>query len=265
MKALVVGCSFTRGHGLVETTNDPKLWVNQFLAHLDPGCYTINLAQTGKNNHWIFTEAYCALMQQDFDLVIIGWTHQSRLNFTVGLETYSTDTMFTGGIDININPGITVSKEWLKETGNRLKKIQNDHWGLVDLIKYVNILYDKQVTTRGKNLLFVNSLVDISNNYFIEKNSFTPSDLSKYQQNLLNVDSRDDEEIKKLYQLTHQHYKNYGGIRSEHWLNLYNSLLDMKIDNVSKSDLHPGYKSQDLYAKYLINQYNEKMHYNNSR
>jgi len=265
MKALVVGCSFTRGHGLVNTIYDSKLWVNQFLAHLDPDCHTINLAQSGRNNHWIFTEAYCALMQQDFDVVVIGWTHQSRLNFTVGLETYITDTMFTDLMDINLNSGITISKKWLKETGDRLKKIQNDHWGLLDLIKYVNILYDKQVTTRGKTLLFINSLVNISNNYFIKKDSFTPSELSEYQQNLLNVDLRDDEEIIKLYQLTHQHYNHYGGIRPEHWLNLYQSLMDMKIDNVSNSDLHPGYQSQDVYAKYLINQYNEKMHYNNSR
>lgn len=256
MKALIVGCSYTKGHGLDQEINDPRLWANQIIKHIAPGCRVTNLATTGKNNHWIFTEACTALMRDEYDIVLVGWTEQSRLNFTVGLEKYITDTMFKD-TTVNINPGVTVTGEHLLSIGNELRKLQNDHWALLDLVKYVNILYDAQVKCRNKLLICVNSLLHIPENYFTEQEFTFPSELPKFQQYLLNAETRDDQEVKDLYKLTHQHYRHYGGIRPELWLNLYRSLHSMKIDSVSPTDGHPGYRSQEVFVKYLINQYNE--------
>jgi hypothetical protein len=187
--------------------------------------------------------------------VLVGWTEQSRLNFDIGLETYSTQTMFRN-TDVNINPGITVSGKQLLSMGNELRKLQNDHWTLLDLVKYVNILYDAQVTCRNKTLICVNSLLHIPVNYFVEQQFTVPSELSNFHQLMLASETRDDREVKELYSLTHQHYRRYGGIRHELWLNLYQSLKSMQVDPVSDTDPHPGYLSQDVFAKYLINQYN---------
>ena len=256
MKALVVGCSYTAGHGLDLEIDDINLWVNQLIEHIAPGCQINNLSSTGKNNHWIFTEACTALIHDDYDIILVGWTEQSRLNFNIGLETYSTGTMFKDQ-DLNINPGIIVTGKHLLSIGNELRKLQNDHWALLDLVKYVNILYDAQVKCRNKILICVNSLLHIPENYFTEQEFIRPSELPKFQQDLFNIETRNDQEIKDLYQLTHQHYQHYGGIRSEIWLNLYQSLQSMQVDTVSPTDSHPGYRSQDVYVKYLINQYNE--------
>jgi hypothetical protein len=256
MKALVVGCSYTKGHGLDREIDDPRLWANRLIEHISPGCQVTNLATTGKNNHWIFTEACTELMRNDYDIVLVGWTEQSRLNFTVGLEKYVTDTMLKDG-DINVNPGIIIAGKHLEKIGNELRKLQNDHWGLLDLVKYVNILYDAQVKCRNKILICVNSLLYIPKNYFTEQEFTRPSELSTFQQGILNAETRDDQEIKDLYCLTHKHYQHYGGIRSAIWLNLYQSLKSMQIDTVSSTNAHPGYRSQDVYVKYLIDQYNE--------
>ena len=124
----------------------------------------------------------------------------------------------------------------------------------------MNILYDAQVTFRKKTLICVNSLLHLSTDYFIEKSFTAPCELSTYQQQLLSVETRDDTDIKKLYQMTHQQYQYYGGIKSEIWLNLYKSLRSLQIDVVSSEDEHPGYLSQDVYAKYLINQFDLNQH-----
>jgi len=263
MKTLIVGCSYTKGHGLALETDDPRLWATQLIEHIVPGSQITNLSATGANNHWIFTEACTALTQDDYDIVLVGWSEQSRLNFNIGLETYSTQTMFKNA-DVNINPGITVTGEHLLSIGNELRKLQNDHWTLLDLVKYVNILYDIQVKCRNKKLICVNSLLHIPKNYFIKQNFEVPSELSLFHQLMFAAETRNDQEVRDLYDLTHQHYRHYGGIRPELWLNLYQSLHSMKVDNVSSTDNHPGYLSQTSFAKYLINQYNETMHNTNT-
>jgi hypothetical protein len=256
MKTLIVGCSYANGHGLNLEIDDPILWANQLIEHIAPGSQIFNLSCSGKNNHWIFTEACTALTRDEYDTVLVAWTNQSRLNFEIGLETYTTSTMLND-TNVNINPGITVSGKHLLSIGNELRKLQNDHWTLLDLVKYVNILYDAQVKQRGKTLLCVNSLLHIPKNYFVEQQFTLPGELSDFHQMMFSADTRDDQEVKELYNLTHQSYRYYGGIRSEVWLNLYQSLHSMKVDWASDIDPHPGKVSQNSFAKYLIDQYNE--------
>ena len=98
----------------------------------------------------------------------------------------------------------------------------------------------------------------IPDTYFNYIDFSTPSELDSYTQDLLNVETRDDSEIKQIYNMIHEQYNLYGGIKSEHWLNLYNSFMSMKIDDADK-DGHPGYKSQDLFANYLLPILKEKL------
>ena len=54
-KVLVVGCSFTQGHGLTYESADPNLWVNKIFPQEE---YIVtNLAVSGANNQWIFFTA----------------------------------------------------------------------------------------------------------------------------------------------------------------------------------------------------------------
>ena len=257
-KILVVGCSMTRGHGLTGASSDPQLWVNQLLTRSTSDPVITNLAQTARNNHWIFTETACALSREHYDIVIVGWSELARYNFQVGLETYPTLTKFDRQ-DISINDNITVSGKWLEELGNNLRKIYNDHWSLLDLVKYVNVLYELQVVARKSKLFFVNTLFNIPNNYFNPIDFVVPSELANYTRMLLNASTRDDAETKELYKLIHDQYNFYGGIQSEHWLNLYNSLRSMQVDSVSSTDNHPGYYSQNIFVNYLTPIFEEKL------
>lgn len=246
-KVLVVGCSYTKGHGLPNESNNPDLWVNKLFPK---SVYNVhNTAKTGANNQWIFLETMSHLLKNQYDIVLVAWTAIPRYNFHVGLELYSVDTMLRNA-DVNINDNVKISGKWLESVGNSLLKLHNDHWDLLDLIKYVNVLIDMQQQTQGR-IFFVNALGPWSENYFQKKNISLPSDLSSYEQNLLQVNTRDDPEIFQLYEMIHNQYNFYGGICEQHWLNLYCSLHKLQIDTVSLQDPHPGYASQEIYAKYL--------------
>jgi hypothetical protein len=248
-KILVVGCSMSKGHGLEKESQDPKLWVNQICESIGT---VHNLSVTGRNNQWIFHEAMSALLKEKdaYDIVLIGWSAIPRYFFHVGLELYSVHTMLDNR-DVNINNGITFSGSWLSKIGNNLRKIQNDHWDILDLVKYVNTLIMIHETSPERRIFFVNTLSPWCKNYFNQKKWCLPTELHPYEQNLLQAETRNDDEIHALYQMIHNQYREYGGIREPHWLNLYDSLRSMQIDDVSESDLHPGYASQDKYADYL--------------
>jgi hypothetical protein len=256
IKILAVGCSFTYGHGLDFNINDSKLWVNKIFSTVP---HTIdNVSKSATNNDWIFLETMSQLIQKNYDVVLVGWSAIPRYNFHVGLELYPVHTMLQD-LDINLNSGNTVSGKFLKNLGDGLKKIHNDHWDLLTLIKYVNVLIEIQERTRNGKIFFVNALGPWSNGYFTKKAINLPSDLTLYEQKLLETDSRDDDEIFNLYNMIHKQYATYGGIQEAHWLNLYNSLLSMQVDVVSSTDGHPGYQSQQVYEKYLSPILKEKL------
>jgi hypothetical protein len=256
MKLLIAGCSYTNGCGLPGEKDNPKIWPNQLAQRLNIDSVT-NVAKTGANNQKIFFETMSAMIKNHYDLILVSWSAIGRFNFHVGLERYPVETLLTDSHDVNILGGQTISKKWLVETGNRLRKLHNDHWDLLDLVKYVNVLVELQKSVGGK-ILFVNGIGSWSDQYFVKKQIQLPSDLDRYTYNLLDADMRDDEEIFTLYDMIHQHYDEYGGIQENLWLNLYQSLLKMKIDSVSSSDRHPGILSQDLFTDFLYKRIIEK-------
>jgi hypothetical protein len=252
-KILVVGCSYARGHGLNLENKDPDLWVNKLFASRH--CHVDNRSKTGANNHWIFLETVGCLLKQTYDFVLVSWTSIPRYNFHAGLELYSVDTMLNN-MDVNINNNTRVSGKWLEAIGNNLRKIHNDHWDLLDLIKYVNVLVSMQGADK---IVFVNGLGPWSKDYFVKKSLELPSDLLPYEQDLLQVRTRDDQEIFALYDMIHDHYTSYGGIHQQNWLNLYSSLRDLQVDTVSDQDLHPGYSSQQVYVDTLAPQLQQRL------
>lgn len=245
-KVLVVGCSFTCGTGLKLERCDPALWVNQLFFDAD----ITNVAKAGANNQWIFLETISQLLTQSYDIVLVAWSAIPRYNFHVGLELHPVETMLAD-CDVNLNSKVTISGKWLKSIGKNLNKIHNDHWDLLALVKYVNSLIELQVNTRNQKLIFVNALGPWCNNYFLQKKIQLPSDLDQYEQELLEIANRDDQDIFALYDMIHLQYRKYGGIHEHNWLNLYNSLSAQKVDVASSSDRHPGYASQAAYVKYL--------------
>lgn len=252
---LVVGCSYTKGHGLDNEEKNPLLWVNCLFK--DIGKIT-NISQHGWNNESIFHAAAEELLNREYDVALICWSAIPRYNFNVGLEWYSTRTRLTKDFDIHVNNNVTFSGKKLEKISNSLLEFHNDHWDILNMVRYVNILIRLQVNLKKGKILFVNGLGPWGENYFRPHPWVTTNELDDYTKFILSVDSRDDNEIKAIYNKIHNSYLNAGGIQEKYWLNLYNSLRNMQIDFVSNSDRHPGYQSQNYYASVfrpLLNNY----------
>lgn len=250
-KLLVVGCSYTKGTGLFDEDKNEKLWVNQLHKKYWTEYELLNLAEVGKNNEWIFLETMSALIKDRYDVVIVSWSAIPRFHINVGLELYSTHSRLTDDqAEIRLNNGEVFTNAYQKQAGDILRRMHNDHWHILDLIKYVNTLVEIQ-KSRQSEIWFVNALCPWSANYFEKKSIMYPSELSEYEQQILSVSNRGDEEIFKLYEKIHNEYSYYGGIHQEKWLNLYVSLRQLAIDRASKTDPHPGLLSQDVFVKKL--------------
>lgn len=246
-KVLFTGCSLTYGQGLDNEVNDPNLWCNQLANDVFPEATIVNRSKKGANNEWIFLETMAALTKDEFDTVFVEWTAIPRYNIDVGLELYSTQTLLSdNSIDLNLNSE-SFDASWLKKLGDNLRMLHHDHWDILKLIKYINVLKKLQ----PQNLYFVNGMLPWIDGYFEKKDINQPSQLTDYEQHLLNVETRNDKEIFDLYDMIHLQYNEYGGIHKENWINLYNSLVNTQVDIISQEDLHPGYKSQDVFTEMI--------------
>ena len=250
---LVCGNCFINGTGLVHGKDDPRLWINQLADTL--GYNLSNIAQTGRNNDWIFLETSLELAknQNYYDLVIVSWGSNPLLNADLGLELWSTFTSFLGVHEVETNKK-TFTNEWQLSVQDKLFEGYNFHWDFLKLVKYVNILKKQH-----NNIYFVNTYSPWPDDYFIKKNAQLPSDLDDFTKQLLLVENRDDKEILDLYNLIHQQYSDAGGINEELWLNLYNNFKRNKLDRASETDGHPGYLSQDRYTEMLLPSLKEKL------
>lgn len=245
---LVAGCSFTKGFGFDLEDKDPDLWVNKLF---DGMGYVNNIATTGLNNESIFHAVSAELLQKDYDIVLVCWSAIPRYNFDIGLECYYTKTI-PGSHTINIHPGKVFTKQKLKKIHDQLLELHNDHWDILKMVQYVNILISLQVKLKNKKIYFVNGIGPWSNDFFTRQKDWDyPNeidDLDDYTKFLLFVETRDDDEIKILYNKIHDGYQFAGGIQESYWLNLYDSLDNLKVDTAPLSNYHPGYKSQEIFV-----------------
>jgi hypothetical protein len=256
-KILVAGCSFANGTGLDGGQNNPCIWPNQLAKKLSAQTVK-NVARTGANNQTVFLETMSALSKDTYDLVLVEWSAIPRYNITVGLELYEVHTLLEQSVNLVGNE--TISAAWLLDLKDKLLRLHNDHWDLLNLVKYVNVLIEIQSKSRSGKIFFINGLGPWPDQYFVKKQINLPSDLDTYTYKLLQSDQRDDAEIFQLYEMIHNHYHEYGGIQEQYWLNLYQSQMNTKIDQASKTDRHPGYLSQNLYAENFYKILKEKLH-----
>ena len=255
-KILIVGCSYTAGFGLPNEKNNPNIWASQLARKLKASTVS-NVSVSGANNQWIFLETMSELIKDSYDLVLVQWSAIPRYKFQVGLELYSVDSLLNQ--DVNLVANQTITKEWLLGLKSRLLKIHNDHWDLLDLVKYVNTLIEIQVTSRHKHIFFINGLCPWPDRYFVKKSVSVPTELDKFTCNLLQADLRDDVETFQLYDMIHDHYSKYGTIQENRWLNLYQSMDQLKVDTISATDTHPGINSQNIFAEYFYQQIQQKI------
>lgn len=259
MKKLVyTGCSFTAGDGWEDSSrtpvkDSPNLWTN--LCHQNIERFKtleqVNAGVTGASNTDIFQNTVKVIAQynKNIDTVFCQWSGMPRYNFTVGFELWNTSGNFFSNRklpDITLNRGDVFSREYIDDLVNRLKVLHHLHWEILKVVEYSNIILNLS-NVIGFNVFFINGLCPWDKDYFVELENVKPESYTPFtKKNILNIDSRDDKDIYKLYSLAHKHYREAGGINESNWINLYKSMLSQKID-VNSDKIHPGTQSNQIY------------------
>jgi hypothetical protein len=244
-KLIFAGSGTTSGAGwhqtdpTIEVGNCPHLWTNlcyqgiEKLNRLD----LVNISQGGASNADIFQQTIKAISTfgKDIEILFCQWTVVPKYRWNVGFELWSTSESVFGNEymfhDVNLNNGKHYSKEYIQELVDNFLEIHHPHWEIVKVIEYSNIISGlaKQL---GITVFFINGACPWDNNYFIELHNVEPEAYTEFtKKHILNIDTRTDEDIFKLYALAHQHYQRAGGIDESKWINLYNSFLDNQLDN----------------------------------
>ena len=262
-KVLFAGCSYTAGNGWmdlpeeesikVECKDSPHLWVNichdkiPQIKDLD----LVNLGKGGASNTEIFQNVVRSISTiSDIDIVFCQWTAYPRYNFNVGFELWDTfESLHDTDLkkhDVNLNRGDHWPREYVNDLLDRLRVIHHPHWEILKIVDYSAIL-SRLAKQKGFEIFFINGLCSWDENYFIKLENVKPEEYTPFtKKEILNIDTRDDEDIFKLYDLAHEHYQDAGGVNEDQWINLYNPFNQNKIDfNFDKK--HPGKQSNLLY------------------
>lgn len=263
-KLVFAGCSFTAGNGwnktALENPNEsckdhPALWVN--LCHKNIKKFSrlelVNVAQGGASNTEIFHQAVesMSMFGSDIHTLFCQWTSGPRYKFNAGFELWDTGESFFESDnfthDINLNRGDHWPRKYVKDLVDRIKVMHHLHWEILAVVRFSNIVNRLCSKFRIQNVYFVNGLCPWDDNYFVKLNNAMPEDYTTFtKKEILNIESRDDQDIFSLYNLAHKHYQEAGGIDQDKWINLYNSFKNNKID-VNFDDLHPGIQSNLIY------------------
>lgn len=265
-KVIFAGCSFTAGSGWnkldcqAADKLSPFLWVNLCHSKIDSlrNLELINIGIPGGSNIEIFQSVITSISDHgsDIDTVFCQWTAMPRYNWNAGFELWNTSECISSNErvhDLNLNRGDSWSREYINDLINRLRVVHHLHWEILKLIEYTNTITKLTKKLNISNVFFINGLCPWDNNYFDKLDGAKPEQYTSFtKEQILNIDSRSDEDIYKLYFLAHQQYQQAGGILENYWINLYESFLSKKVD-VNLDNIHPGKKSNQLYYQSVVN------------
>ena len=260
-KVLFTGCSFTAGGGWSKTNpeneckDSPYLWVNLCHSQLTQlkNLEILNHGQLGASNTEIFKNTIKSIADHGntIDTIFCQWTTMPRYKFGVGLELWSTTESISRNSgkfthDVNLSSGDKWDRKYLNDLYDRLLVLHHLHPEIIKVVEYSDIL-EKLTEKLNIKLYFINGLCPWDQNYFTRLRDCLPEDFTPFtKKEILNIESRDDSDIFKLYKLIHDEYAQAGGINASKWINLYNSFLNNKTDT-NHDRTHPGVNSNQLY------------------
>jgi hypothetical protein len=271
MKHIVFsGCSWTSGIGWLDidekesanisVPDHPSLYVNLCHSRIEKfsSLKLINNSVGGWSNTDIFEDVVQSISQHgdQIDTIFCQWTSMPRYNFNTGLELWTTAEGLNDGThhhshDINLSDGTHWPRKYVRDLLYRLKVMHHLHWEIVKVVKYANIIVNLAKKVGINNVFFINGICPWDKNYFVELTNCLPDSYTNFTKTtILNIINRNDEDIFKLYKQIHSQYRSAGGIDESSWINLYDPLMNHRVDR-NFDGAHPGTKSNEIFFQII--------------
>jgi hypothetical protein len=225
MKILVVGCSFSSGWGFVGEKDNPSIWPNLIDADV------ANMSETGTDNTGIFLNTLTADPKQ-YDRVVVQWTGMDRVVLGHGMITQQ-----------NPVPNLLTDSDYEHFYKSfLLLNTRLHHWSR--FCQMISCLQTYQ------NVYFVNGLLDWDKNVFDPTMTWDRITKNKFLSSIVDVEHATDQQIQHTWNIIKLQLND---IDLSKWVNPFNSLQSMRIDQVSVTDQHPGALSHQKYAELIYN------------
>lgn len=186
----------------------------------------------------------------DISTLLCQWTAGPRYNFNAGFELWDTSESLHTEVrshDVRLNRGDHWPREYVRDLLDRLRVMHHLHWEILAVVRLSNLLKGLARRLGIGRMFFVNGACAWDKNYFVKLENVLPESYTPFtKKHILNIESRDDQDIFKLYDIAHSHYSAAGGIDPQDWINLYDSFLDNRTD-VNFDNQHPGTQSNQTY------------------
>ena len=237
MKILICGCSFSSGWGFEKGIHDKNIWPNILARNLN--AEVTNLSVSGCDNTEIFLNTLVSIQNQKYDKIIVQWTSLDRIFITPKTEHFTMITRENPREDINDNDYTKFYIVFLQLNGMQA------HWNR--FCKLITVLQPHD------NVYFVNGLLNWNQALFDKNTTLTDFANDQFLSSLIQMEGEWIPEP-----VVHSVKNQVQKFNLEKWVNLFDNLNGMKVDQVSSTDPHPGIKSQQIFAKYITEYFKHK-------
>lgn len=242
MNFTFVGCSFTVGEGLDREKLDVHNYCNLVADHYRADVK--NLGVKGNSNYNIFMSALNELVHDAPDILFVQWSGLNRQWLYPGPNTHLVVSA-EPQTDYNYMD-IHYSKSDLQRFADQFQILNHDYNNLLTVINYTNILLEFGGETE---IVFVNGLLPWRDDLEDLKSLSNPAQFfSRYTRQLLDFDTRDDNEIHDLFTKLHNEID---AMDKDAWVNMFESFYSL-IEDLGNDNRHPGIKSHSRYAEMII-------------
>jgi len=246
MKILVCGCSFSSGWGFDNGIDDTNIWPN--ILAKDLTAEITNLSVTGCDNTEIFLNSLTSIQNQTFDQIFVQWTSLDRIIVTPTAEHYTMITKDNPGPDISDADYRQFYKVFLELNGMQA------HWNR--FYKMVSILQNY------KNVYFINGLLPWNQKLFDKNTTLEDCAKDKFLSSLLQIESKWTPNLGQSEWIPEPIWNNIKTqvqtLNLKKWINPFDSMQSMKVDQISDNDLHPGIESHRIFANCITEYFSDK-------
>ena len=240
MKLIFAGCSFSADDHCY-----PYILKQQYNTDIK------NLSEHGNSNFDIFLSAAKAIIEDAPSILFVQWSALNRLTLhpipgaRVRAVTNGLTDEVNAGSGLTTSKNIAFSKKELESFGKMYNQLFCDYQLILTLIDYCKIL---TTMSQGKHrIVFINGLLPWTSDML--KNDNKLDNLSEYTKEILYFNNSPDNEIRHFLDNLRTAMNT---LDQNKWVNMFNSILNNRIDTVSDIDYHPGIKTHTKFAEQII-------------
>jgi hypothetical protein len=234
VKILVSGCSISSGYGFADTKDNPLIWPNQLAKHMS--AEVTNISIPGYDNVGIVLGAIREFTTNPYDVILIQLTSLNRVVVSPNIHGAMNIASFNSPSEkFGIN-----QKEYY-HFFKTFVKLNHDYEHWKRLINCIIIL--QNLKRAGYNIHIINGIIDWNQDFFEQR-------LSNFSKRMIDFDNLPDEDIAQALDTIS---KDKSQIDLAMWINPFDFLVGLKIDQVTPQDKHPGPKSHQIFTNLIFN------------